>query len=126
MTPDARVTDERLRERVFGTGDSLRDADWIIALGHAAKEVEPGIDYVPCVPDPQVIAGWLRALRELSRLRAQGQAGGKCDADITRLLKFYNVSTVEEVVLIQALRIDRLISKLPPARDEQPRNYREG
>jgi len=72
-TPDARVSDERLRERVFGTGDSLRDADWILALGHAAKEVEPDIDYVPCVPDPQVIAGWLRALRELSLLRAQGQ-----------------------------------------------------
>jgi hypothetical protein len=42
--------------------DSMRDAKWIIALGNAAKEVAPKLDYVPCVPEQKVIAAWLRQL----------------------------------------------------------------
>jgi hypothetical protein len=51
---------------------------------------------------------------------------GTAPPDIAHLLKFYNVTTVEEVARIQSQRIDRLIAKLPPQPDPQPRNYREG
>jgi hypothetical protein len=47
-------------------------------------------------------------------------------SDIAQLLKFYSVSTLEELARIQSIHIGRLQAKLPPLRDEQPRNYREG
>lgn len=43
---------------------------------------------------------------------------------IQQLKRFYGVSTLEELVLIQAQHVERLQAKIPPLRDEQPRKSR--
>lgn len=45
---------------------------------------------------------------------------------IDRLMRFYDVTTLEALVLAQDQHIERLQAKLPPLRDEQPRPVREG
>lgn len=45
---------------------------------------------------------------------------------IARLMKFYAVETLEQLVAIQAHHIERLQARLPPARDEHSRTPREG
>ena len=48
------------------------------------------------------------------------------DMELVQLMRFYSVSTVRELVDIQARHIVRLQEKLPPLRDTQPRNPRKG
>lgn len=43
---------------------------------------------------------------------------------IAELMKFYSVSTLEELILIQARHIERLQAKLRPMPDTQPRKSR--
>lgn len=44
--------------------------------------------------------------------------------DLRRLMASHRVKTIEALVQILARRIDRLIEKLPPSRDEQPSKTR--
>lgn len=43
-----------------------------------------------------------------------------------QLAKFYGVNTKNELIAAQARHVERLQSKLPPIKDEQPRKVREG
>lgn len=50
----------------------------------------------------------------------------KNDEAIKQLLRFYSVTTLEELSLAQDRHIERLQARLSPACDEQPRKVREG
>jgi len=39
---------------------------------------------------------------------------------LKRLKRFYNVGSLEELVMMQAHHIERLQARLPPLRDERP------
>jgi hypothetical protein len=43
---------------------------------------------------------------------------------IAQLMRFYNVETMEQLVLAQDRHIERLQAKLPPTPDTQPRKSR--
>lgn len=43
---------------------------------------------------------------------------------IDRLMKFYSVNTLDELVVMQDRHIERLQAKLPPTPDTQPRKVR--
>lgn len=43
---------------------------------------------------------------------------------IETLKRFYNVETLEQLVLAQDRHIERLLTKLPPTPDSQPRKAR--
>lgn len=45
---------------------------------------------------------------------------------VERLKRFYDVQTLEELVLIQARHIERLQAKVPDVPDYQGRRVREG
>lgn len=45
---------------------------------------------------------------------------------VAQLMAFYDVKTIEELVLIQHHHIERLQAKLPPTFDTSPRRVREG
>jgi hypothetical protein len=63
----------------------------------------------------ETIAAWNR--------RAEGQAVQPLPAqseDLAQLMKFYAVSTLEELARIQAKHIERLQEKLPDAPNGQP------
>jgi len=46
--------------------------------------------------------------------------------DIEQLMKFYAVNDLLSLVRVQSEHVARLQKKLPPMRDEQPRNPRSG
>lgn len=70
--------------------------------------------------------GYLRAQAPVELAEELAALDALPQVDHSRLFRFYNVTTVDELISIQSLHIQRLQSKLPPMRDEQPRNYREG
>lgn len=60
----------------------------------------------------------------LRQFREQQEASRTSNEQIQQLKRFYGVSTLEELVLIQAQHVERLQAKIPPLRDEQPRKSR--
>jgi hypothetical protein len=48
------------------------------------------------------------------------------EVDHSQLFRFYGVANADDLIACQSKHIERLQAKLPPMRDEQPRNYREG
>ena len=46
--------------------------------------------------------------------------------DMAPLMRFYNVSSIPDLIDAQAKHIERLQAKLPPTRDAFPRTPREG
>ena len=51
---------------------------------------------------------------------------GELNEDIAQLMKFYAVNDLLSLVRVQSEHVARLQKKLPPMRDEQPRNPRSG
>ena len=51
---------------------------------------------------------------------------GEPNEDIEQLMKFYAVNDLLSLVRVQSEHVARLQKKLPPMRDEQPRNPRSG
>lgn len=45
---------------------------------------------------------------------------------IAELLRFYSCESLQELVLEQAKHVEKLQTKIPPMRDEQPKRIREG
>lgn len=48
------------------------------------------------------------------------------DENAAKLMQFYSVDTVSELIAAQARHVESLQSKLPPLRDTQPVRVREG
>ena len=54
------------------------------------------------------------------------QSDAEQEDQIARLMRFYGVKCVEALVVAQADHIERLQKKLPPSKDVEPQNYRQG
>lgn len=69
------------------------------------------------------IAGWQAAK---SMPVEHKQVADGLDEDISHAMRFYSVTDLVSLVRIQSEHVARLQKKLPPMRDEQPRNPRSG
>lgn len=121
------LSDERIRQiadDIYCSEGTRAEIEHSIraALAEAAKQTRPADQLT--VTDSALASS--RSDGELSVVAAQVPVMGEANEDIAQLMKFYAVNDLLSLVRVQSEHVARLQKKLPPMRDEQPRNPRSG